>query len=100
MFKRIEFSGIRFLDILNKEYGIVLNDIETQTGYALWPYILYLQDGSEALLETHWRMVQMGPEKHLGYAVQWFGLALTLVILYLYRIRQHSKTRHHKELDK
>ncbi len=80
--------------------SIVLNDIETQTGYALWPYILYLQDGSEALLEPHWRMVQMGPEKHLGYAVQWFGLALTLVILYLYRIRQHSKTRHHKDLDK
>jgi surfeit locus 1 family protein len=24
-----------------------------------------------------------GPERHLGYAVQWFALALTLVILYL-----------------
>jgi cytochrome oxidase assembly protein ShyY1 len=25
----------------------------------------------------------MGPEKHLGYAVQWFGLAVALLIIYL-----------------
>jgi cytochrome oxidase assembly protein ShyY1 len=26
----------------------------------------------------------MGPEKHLGYAVQWFAMATALVGLYLY----------------
>lgn len=26
---------------------------------------------------------RMGPEKHIGYAVQWFAMALTLVIIYL-----------------
>jgi cytochrome oxidase assembly protein ShyY1 len=31
-----------------------------------------------------WPVVAMGPEKHLGYAVQWFALATTLVLLYLY----------------
>jgi surfeit locus 1 family protein len=31
----------------------------------------------------NWRPSDFGPEQHLGYAVQWFALALTLVILYL-----------------
>ncbi|CNM33109.1 Uncharacterized conserved protein [Mycobacterium tuberculosis] len=26
----------------------------------------------------------MGPEKHLGYAVQWFAMSLALLALYLY----------------
>lgn len=28
-------------------------------------------------------MVQMGPERHLGYAVQWFGLATALLMIYV-----------------
>lgn len=31
-----------------------------------------------------WPVVAMGPEKHLGYAVQWFSLATALLGLYLY----------------
>lgn len=31
-----------------------------------------------------WPLVAMGPEKHLGYAVQWFALAATLLGLYLW----------------
>jgi len=30
-----------------------------------------------------WRASDFGPERHLGYAFQWFALAVTLVILYL-----------------
>ena len=31
-----------------------------------------------------WPIVAMGPEKHLGYAVQWFAMAAALLGLYLY----------------
>ena len=30
-----------------------------------------------------WSPHEMGPERHLGYALQWFALALTLTIIYL-----------------
>ena len=31
-----------------------------------------------------WRPVtEMGPATHVGYAVQWFGLALALVVIYV-----------------
>lgn len=29
-----------------------------------------------------WRPGGMDPERHLGYAVQWFGLALTVIVIY------------------
>lgn len=32
----------------------------------------------------NWPVVAVGPEKHLGYAVQWFALAATLLGLYLW----------------
>ncbi|HEX8593523.1 MAG TPA: SURF1 family protein [Pseudomonas sp.] len=35
-------------------------------------------------LRLDWPLVAMGPEKHLGYAVQWFALATALLCLYLY----------------
>jgi surfeit locus 1 family protein len=30
-----------------------------------------------------WHVVTLGPERHRGYAFQWFGLAVTLTVLYL-----------------
>ncbi|MDC8829300.1 SURF1 family protein [Alteromonas gilva] len=32
---------------------------------------------------THWQPVVMSPEKHLGYAVQWFGLAIAAIVIFL-----------------
>jgi len=37
-----------------------------------------------AAYRTDWPVVAMGPEKHLGYAVQWFAMAAALTGLYLY----------------
>lgn len=33
--------------------------------------------------KTHWQPVVMSPEKHLGYAVQWFGLAIAAIVIFL-----------------
>lgn len=41
-----------------------------------------------------WPVVSMGPERHLGYAVQWFALAATLLGLYLwFGVRQAREVR-------
>ncbi len=36
-------------------------------------------EAGPATYETQWPVVAMGPEKHLGYAVQWFAMALALL---------------------
>ncbi|MCB2253570.1 SURF1 family protein [Pseudomonas chlororaphis] len=44
---------------------------------------------------TEWPMVAMGPEKHLGYAVQWFAMALALGALYLYFGWHNAREKKH-----
>lgn len=52
-------------------------------GLPLLPYALVLDEGQPGALQYDWSPVPpMGPEKHLGYAVQWFGLAVALAIIY------------------
>jgi surfeit locus 1 family protein len=38
---------------------------------------------SEGLLRE-WPAVNLGVEKHYGYALQWFGIAAALALLYLW----------------
>jgi surfeit locus 1 family protein len=47
-------------------------------------YALVIDDGQPGGLQHDWSPIpQMGPEKHLGYAVQWFGLAVALLIIFV-----------------
>ena len=47
------------------------------------PYQLRLDRDSQGALETGWVTVAVQPHKHTGYAVQWFAMAVTLLILTL-----------------
>lgn len=51
--------------------------------YPLFPSILMLEPHDPATYSIEWQITTMGPEKHMGYAVQWFALALTLLILFV-----------------
>ncbi|AWL10586.1 hypothetical protein HMF8227_00078 [Saliniradius amylolyticus] len=44
-------------------------------------------------LASNWRPVTMPAQKHVGYAVQWFGLALAAVVIFIvaWRKRHQSK---------
>ncbi len=48
-----------------------------------------------ASYEADWPVVAMGPEKHLGYAVQWFAMATALLGLYIYLGLHNAKEKHH-----
>ena len=44
---------------------------------------LVADEDQPGVLQYDWSPIpQMGPEKHLGYAVQWFGLAVALTLIY------------------
>ncbi|MBX3708309.1 MAG: SURF1 family protein [Gammaproteobacteria bacterium] len=49
--------------------------------YPLYRYVLHLTPTDPAAYAIKWQIVTMGPEKHMGYAVQWFAFAFTLLIL-------------------
>lgn len=46
------------------------------------PWQLRLTEGHPLALDTRWTVAVTGPEKHRGYAVQWFAMAVALFILF------------------
>ena len=51
---------------------------------AVLPYVLRLTPESEHGFRTQWRIPGSGEERHLGYAFQWFALAATLAVIYVW----------------
>lgn len=50
---------------------------------SLYPFIIRMNPGAEDGFTREWAVVSMPPERHLAYAVQWFALALLVVILFV-----------------
>jgi surfeit locus 1 family protein len=50
----------------------------------VFPYSVRLAEAAPGVLQRNWRVISTTPEKHRGYAVQWFSMATALVLLYLY----------------
>lgn len=62
--------------------------ISKETGYSFLPYVVYQTAGKDFGFVRDWRQKfqakeRMTPEKHLGYALQWFSLTMLVVIMYL-----------------
>jgi len=55
------------------------------------PFMVRLAPHSPGALQPIWQPINMSPAKHLGYALQWFSMALALTILYLYVTFQRIK---------
>lgn len=49
-------------------------------GRALQPWVLQIEPDSPVALQQTWTPVVMGPQKHYGYAAQWFLMALAIAV--------------------
>jgi surfeit locus 1 family protein len=52
-------------------------------GYPLLPVVALLDPGQPDGFIRQWKFISMPPEKHLSYALQWFGLATALGIIFI-----------------
>lgn len=52
------------------------------------PQILWLDSSADNGLVREWKPVVMLPEKHIGYAVQWFSMTLVLILIFIYWLRK------------
>ena len=59
---------------------------------SLQPFVVALSDTQEPFV-NNWKPVVMSPEKHLGYAIQWFGLALAAFIVFIVAFVKRKKSR-------
>jgi surfeit locus 1 family protein len=58
-------------------------ELAEQLGYAIHDYQLLLDADAPDGFVRDWRPELMSPDKHRGYAIQWFAIAFTLFIIYV-----------------
>ncbi|HUO95723.1 MAG TPA: SURF1 family protein [Steroidobacteraceae bacterium] len=61
-----------------------LAELGAALGRTPYPWIVLLDAGAPDGYLRDWRPVALPPERHLGYAVEWFALALTLLVGYVF----------------
>lgn len=49
----------------------------------LMPYVIQLSEANPFGYARNWQGELMPPEKHIGYAVQWFAMALAILVIFL-----------------
>lgn len=74
---------IQFLDF--KELSIRL-------GNELLPLTLRMESEQADTYKAQWVMIASSPKRNLGYAVQWFAMAITLLIIFIVMHRPRSIT--------
>ena len=57
--------------------------LETRIGENLLPLTLRMDANQEDVFKAKWTLFAASPKRHLGYAVQWFALALTLLVIFI-----------------
>lgn len=50
----------------------------------LFPFVVRLDESAPGALQSNWEPINVQPEKHVGYAVQWFAMATALVIWFVF----------------
>lgn len=78
---------------------VQMDQLAEQLGKPLESYTVRLAEYQPGSLVIDWPAVNVQPEKHTAYAVQWFAMALALLVLtFLSQIRQgtkNNKTENH-----
>jgi surfeit locus 1 family protein len=74
--------------------AVDFNQFSTQLNQTLYPAVVRLHENSQWGYQKEWRWNnKMTPQKHQGYAIQWFALALTLFLLSSYFIWRLNVTK-------
>jgi len=55
------------------------------TGAEIFPYAVRIDAQATGALMVDWQVINVSPQKHQGYAVQWFAMAAVLSIFYFLR---------------
>jgi surfeit locus 1 family protein len=62
---------------------VEIEQISSELGYTMPPYLLQLSGENGSAYAQNWQPVASGPEKSKSYAIQWFGMALVILILFI-----------------
>jgi len=81
----LERSGFSFVQQVD------ISKFEQEANLSLLPILAVVDKKSQFTFKPHWQPVVMPAEKHIGYAVQWFGLAVALSIIMIIKAVRWNK---------
>ena len=58
--------------------------LETEIGVDLYPFEVRLEEQHFDALPRHWPVTTMPPERHMGYAITWFMMALAISLAFAF----------------
>ena len=61
----------------------VMAELAEALGEPLAPRMLLLDAGESDGFVREWSPLEFGPERHVGYAMQWFAMSATVLIIYV-----------------
>lgn len=103
-----EFTGVLYMPSdnvmiseTNDRYGhfpallqqIDFVEIEKHLASDVLPFTLRLSAEENSQFIRDWQVVVMAPERHLGYAIQWFGLGIAGLTIFLITILKSMQGR-------
>jgi cytochrome oxidase assembly protein ShyY1 len=62
----------------------------------VFPHTIRVAQGTIGALLRYWPVLSTTPERHYGYAVQWFAMATALTLLYLFYSTRNESTYDNK----
>ncbi len=72
--------------------SLAIKEMEEIVGINFKPFVLELSDLSPAAFMSIWKPINLSSYRHFGYAAQWFGLSLVIVLgVFVYLFRGKSK---------
>jgi cytochrome oxidase assembly protein ShyY1 len=90
MISETNFNYGRFPALIQQ---VNFTEIEKHLGQDVLPFTLRLIPNENANFIRDWQVVVMAPEKHLGYAIQWFGLGVAGLTVFLLTIMKSMQGR-------
>ncbi|MGV0035378.1 MAG: SURF1 family protein [Candidatus Azotimanducaceae bacterium WSBS_2022_MAG_OTU7] len=91
---RIYQPGSQMVLLHNKnqvitEFPAIVQQIDIEKmiktmGERIFPFVIRLEIEQVGALPRYWPSTVMSPEKHRGYAIQWFAMALAVLIAWLF----------------
>jgi surfeit locus 1 family protein len=70
-----------------------VDDLSSALEREVLPFVLLADPEADTALVRRWEPQQIGPMRHIGYAFQWFALALTVVVIAFVLYRRKRKSR-------
>ncbi|MFT7139831.1 MAG: surfeit locus 1 family protein [Sulfitobacter sp.] len=71
----------------------VPKNLEVLVGSTLFGHVIRIEESSPDALPRYWPVTTMLPERHYGYAVTWFLMAVAVVALFIFSLKQESLPR-------